>query len=250
MDLSEVGTEVVRRHPWEVSRSRFFLGLLEERRLTRSSQPILDIGAGDAWFARELSGVLPSTTDITCWDVNYAESGSSVIEEAGDLILTAERPPGRFHGVLMLDVIEHIEKDVEFVRMVVHDLLEVDSWVLVSVPAYQGLYTSHDTALRHFRRYSPPECRDVLSSAGLVPVLEGGLFQSLLLVRGLQALRERFFAPPQSHGIGAWEGGELVTRQMTRWLDLEGRFSLRMATKTKILVPGLSYWALCTQSGR
>ena len=130
MDLSEVGTEVVRRHPWEVSRSRFFLGLLEERRLTRSSQPILDIGAGDAWFARELSGVLPSTTDITCWDVNYAESGSSVIEEAGDLILTAERPPGRFHGVLMLDVIEHIEKDVEFVRMVVHDLLEVDSWVL------------------------------------------------------------------------------------------------------------------------
>ncbi len=55
----------------------------------------------------------------------------------------------------MLDVIEHVEDDVGFVRDVVDGSLAPGGWVLVSVPAYQSLFSSHDRALKHFRRYAP-----------------------------------------------------------------------------------------------
>jgi hypothetical protein len=150
----------------------------------------------------------------------------------------------------MLDVIEHVEHDEIFVRSIVRDLLDKDGWALVSVPAYQWLFTSHDTALHHFRRYSPTQCRAILESAGLQTVVEGGLFQSLLLIRMLQAAREWAVAPARSHGIGAWKGGELLTNVMTKWLDLEGTLSFEAATKTNFVPPGLSYWAYCVPSKR
>ncbi len=251
MDLSELETETIRRHPWEVARSGFFLRLLEKQGATRSPAPILDVGAGDAWFAQQLKQVLPETTPITCWDVNYTDLGvQSKGLHADGLVLTAKRPTGKFHGVLMLDVIEHVEHDLEFVRAIIHDLLDENGWALVSVPAYQRLFTAHDTALHHFRRYSPSQCRAVLESAGLVPVLQGGLFQSLLIVRGIQAARERIMPPQRSHGIGVWGGGDVLTKGVTQWLDLESRLSIEVASKTKFVLPGLSYWAYCVPSGR
>ena len=49
----------------------------------------------------------------------------------------------------MLDVIEHVEDDRGFVDATVGDLLSEGGIVLVSVPAYDALFSSHDRALRH-----------------------------------------------------------------------------------------------------
>ena len=42
--------------------------------------------------------------------------------------------------------------------MIVDTMMAEHGWILVSVPAYQSLFTSHDTALKHYRRYSPVQC--------------------------------------------------------------------------------------------
>lgn len=247
MDLIERPGSVVRRHPWELSRARFFIRLVQRLGLVDSTDGWLDVGAGDAWFAQELRGVLPPSTRMACWDTHYPTTPSSQwAPELPGVEFAATRPQGVFGGILMLDVIEHVEDDVAFVRDVVDGSLAPGGWVLVSVPAYQALFSSHDRALRHFRRYAPGSIRTVLEAAGLRVAARGGLFHGLLPLRGAQALRERYRPPTgESTGIGAWQGGARLTKVLTMVLDTEARASLAMATRGLPPVPGLTTWAFC-----
>jgi methyltransferase family protein len=205
---------------------------------------VLDVGAGDAWLARQVKNALPPGSNVTCWDANYtAQDIASLADQGMELVM--ERPAGRFDGVLMLDVIEHVEDDAGFVRSVVDELLVPGGFALVSVPAWSELFTSHDVGLRHHRRYSPASCRKLLQGAGLEVVREGGLFHTLLPVRVGQVLMERA-RPVKSldGGIGRWRRGPLLTTVCTRGLMLDGRLSLWLSSRGWAL-PGLSYWALC-----
>jgi SAM-dependent methyltransferase len=248
MDLIERSSPSARRHPWEVARARFFLRLLERWDATCSTR-ILDVGAGDAWFARQLLPVLPAGAEVTCWDINYGAEDLADSATSPGLVLTSTAPSGLFDGILMLDVIEHVEDDISFVRKAVDERLADGGWIVISVPAYQDLFTAHDKALHHFRRYSPRQCREVLREAGLTVEREGGLFHSLLAVRAALALRERMFGPGEdaSHGIGDWQGGAWTTRLVTGALDAEGRLALAQL-RYGVVLPGLSYWACCRRS--
>jgi hypothetical protein len=250
MDLIERPGNVVRRHPWEVARVRFFIGLVERLSLTTGTGSWLDVGAGDAWLAQQLRGVLPTTDRLACWDVHYPmERRPHELGALPGIEFSATRPVGAFGGILMLDVIEHVQDDVAFVRDVVDESLAPGGWVLVSVPAYQSLFCAHDRALKHFRRYSPHQIRTLLESSGLAVEVRGGLFHGLLPVRGAQVLRERF-RPPTTipTGIGAWGGGPRLTKALTAVLGAETRVSLAMGTRHLPHLPGLSTWALCRRA--
>jgi hypothetical protein len=250
MDLIERPGNVVRRHPWEVARVRFFVRLVERMGLTIGTGSWLDVGAGDAWLAQQLRAVLPGGDRLVCWDVHYPmERPPDDLGSPAGIEFSATRPVGRFGGILMLDVIEHVQDDVAFVREVVEESLAPGGWVLVSVPAYQSLFSSHDQALKHFRRYSPGGIRTVLEASGLTAVMRGGLFHGLLAVRGAQVLRERFRPVTDTPtGIGAWEGGARLTKALTAVLDTEARVSLALGTRNLRPLPGLSTWALCRRT--
>ncbi len=250
MDLIERPEGAVRRHPWELARARFFLRLVQRMDLPARTASCLDVGAGDAWLAAQLRTVLRPATRLVCWDSHYGDEGPPGATPAGPgLEFCVTRPPGTFDGILMLDVVEHVEDDVAFVRDVVEGSLAPGGWVLVSVPAYQALYCAHDRALRHFRRYSPAALAAVLGEAGLTVVAHGGLFHGLLPVRALQVLRERVRPPARTEvGVGAWEGGALLTRLMAGALDADARVSLALGARHLPALPGLSTWALCRRS--
>jgi Methyltransferase domain len=250
MDLLERDGDVVSRHPWELARSKFFVRLV--RRFAPASRDVrlLDVGAGDAWFSAQLVDTLPAGSRITCWDVNYSEKDLSLYaRHSSSLTLTAEQPDDKYGGILMLDVVEHVEDDIGFVSRIVESRLERDGWVLVSVPAYQSLFTSHDNAVKHFRRYSPRQAAAVLEAAGLRVEAQGGLFHSLLVVRGTQAAKERLSGPKGTWvGPGGWSGGPRLTRAMVSALGAESRMSEVFGTKTRSVLPGLSYWAFCRRA--
>ena len=158
----------------------------------------------------------------------------------------AERPQGSFDGIFLLDVLEHIEDDRTFLGDLVDRSLSDSGWVLMSVPAYQSVFTRHDEFLRHYRRYSPKQARRLLQSAGLSIEIEGGLFHSLLPLRFAQSVKERLVAPRREpEGLGGWNKGPTATRMVTAALDAEAKLSLDVAAKANVVVPGLSYWAFC-----
>lgn len=70
----------------------------------------------------------------------------------------AEAPPdslerGTFDAIMAINVIEHIQDDMEAVKNL-HDLLKPGGRLLAYVPACQFAYGSVDEALGHYRRYT------------------------------------------------------------------------------------------------
>jgi hypothetical protein len=249
MDLRERAADAEARHPWELVRADFFERLLAEHDLLGATR-WLDVGAGDGWFATELAARLPADATVTCWDVNYTTDDLAALARIDHRIVPAtERPTARFERITLLDVIEHVEDDRTFLGGIVADLVEPGGSVLVSVPAYQALFSGHDTALGHHRRYSPAQLRSVVTGAGLDVVAEGGLFTSLLGARAVSKLAERMRSTPREWtGVGAWSGGPALTRATVAALAADAAAN-RFVARHHRRLPGLSCWALCRPRG-
>jgi SAM-dependent methyltransferase len=241
VDLAERG-DAVRRHPWETERAQFFRSLIAHHLGNGCPHRILDIGAGDGWFAGELSQEMSDGSEVVCWDINY-RSADLAADLPDRVIRTADEPKGSFDLVLLLDVIEHIDDDATFLDSAVLPHVTERSLVVVSVPAYQSLFSSHDDALAHHRRYSPRALRNVLEPRFDI-LARGGLFASLIPLRMAAVARERIAGPPETHGVGNWSAGAGVTRAVSAVLALDvgaGRWLADRGVPT----PGLSTWAVC-----
>ncbi len=250
MDLVEHrGDGPGERHPWEVARFRFFVQVLSRARLLDPAAGILDVGAGDAWFARQLTARLPDPSRIFCWDTGYSdELLARMAASHGGLRFGRERPAGRFDVMLLLDVLEHVEDDRAFLAALARESLQPGGHALVSVPAWPALFSAHDRRLKHHRRYAPAAARALLRDAGLEVVSSGGLFHSMLLPRALQKVQERL--RPESaprHDLGSWNAPRWLTALVNAVLACDARLSLAESARGWS-VPGLSWWALCRRS--
>lgn len=236
------------RHPWEVTRFDFFQSLLRKTRRLSPSCEILDVGSGDAWFSGQLArhNSLPT---ITCWDHNYDEDSAVRLGvDTSALRLSKTRPDKRFDLILLLDVLEHVEDDVPFLRETVEQNLRPGGTLLISVPAWKQLLSAHDRWLQHFRRYVPSEFDAALAGAALRCIQKGGLFHSLLVPRSLGALKERLFTsdPLREEPTLDWQAGPIVSKLVTSALRADNLLS-HAASRAGVTLPGLSLWALCEQ---
>jgi SAM-dependent methyltransferase len=251
MDLHEVSGVDHRRHPWEVARARFFQRVLADAGVLSLPRAVLDVGAGDGYLARGLLDELPTGSEIACLDPNYTDADlrAFTAPPRAGLSFVREAPPRRFDVILMLDVLEHVADDRAFLGGFVARSLAPGALVLVSVPAWPSLFSAHDTALKHHRRYTPKACAALLAAEGLVPVRGGGLFHSLLVPRAFTVARDslyRWFGRPPTppDNLGAWRGGAFVSAALERTLAVDNAVSHRLG-QGRIGLPGLSVWALC-----
>lgn len=249
MDLAErqhEGQIGASRHPWEVARSRFFRHLItDHRRLDRCSR-VLDIGAGDGWLAGELRSDLGTESEIVCWDVNYSADDLGARLPPG-LHRTIDPPSGTFDLVLLLDVLEHIVDDAGFLDDAVLPRLHPRSVLIVSAPAHPILFSAHDQALGHERRY-PPRALQRLLAMRFEIVERGGLFASLLPLRLAEAMLERAGRAGRTAGIGGWQRGPTVSAALTRLLEADASAGRWMA-RHGLAAPGLSTWVVCRPAG-
>jgi len=245
MDLSERPSGDFVRHPWELARRELFARILGEDGILDRGGRLLDVGAGDAWLSRRLVSGAVGTFDLTCWDAAVEEDGS----RDGVLYVRA-RPLERFTLVLMLDVLEHVEDDAAFLREVVAGNLADDGRLLLSVPAWQALFSQHDRSLDHKRRYQPIVCSRLLERAGLELIRSGGAFHSLLLLRAGELAAQRLLGYKRpGHRELSWRLGERSRDLVAALLAAEARGSLALE-RGGLRLPGLSWWALCRKTYR
>ena len=82
-----------------------------------------------------------------------------------------------YDAVIAMDVVEHIEDDrVALNWMAQH--LRPGGLLFTTVPAYPWLFSEHDVALHHFKRYTAHQFQRALPSS--VEVLRCGYFNSIL----------------------------------------------------------------------
>src|SRR5258708_8402754 len=75
-------------------------------------------------------------------------------------------PSNAYDGMVLLNVLEHIEDDEAATRHTAR-MLKPGGVAVIEVPAGPELFDDYDRQLRHFRRYNLPGIRDIVTKAGL-----------------------------------------------------------------------------------
>ncbi|MBK9553513.1 MAG: methyltransferase domain-containing protein [Saprospiraceae bacterium] len=153
MDLKELNCIFLNKHPWETARLTAIKRILNPYLFKTNN--ILDIGCGDGFVSRMLFGNVLNT-EVTAVDVNITDLQIKQLSAVSNNIYYTKKIPDsvKFNILLLLDVIEHVEHEVDMITNIVKNNLSHGGKVLITVPAYQSLYSNHDKYLGHFRRYS------------------------------------------------------------------------------------------------
>jgi SAM-dependent methyltransferase len=94
-------------------------------------------------------------------------------------------PSESYDIVVAFDVLEHIKKDNEAMDEIKR-LLKSDGFFIYTVPAFDFLFSNHDRALGHIRRYSRSELNEL--SSGMLMIKTGYWMFSLFLPVALKRL--------------------------------------------------------------
>lgn len=260
MDLKEARNKKSnQRHPWELSRYEIVTNLLgnQLQAINQSNGILLDLGCGDTWFVEKLAHQYPG---IHCIAVDIAFEDSDIAElrekyKGGNISIykTLDEAQKDVNGtvniVLLLDVIEHIEDDISFLKWVqTFPCIDAETIFAITVPAYQWLFASHDIFLDHYRRYTNSLLISNTAKAGLHCYSAGYFFFSLYLARILAVIKEKIMGRKNhTTGLVEWQGGKFVTQTIKAVL-MTDYFVTSMLRKIGIKIPGLSNYGLCKKS--
>jgi SAM-dependent methyltransferase len=144
-----------------------------------------------------------------------------------------------FDLITCLDVIEHTPDD----RLTLAELRRVSKpggWLLLTVPAYQALWSQHDEANHHFRRYGRRALRAAATEAG-GNVERLTSFNSLLLAPAAAVrLAQRRRRTSDGYTPDLKLGPDWLNGMLERPMQLEARWLARGRT----LPAGLSLLAV------
>jgi len=168
-----------RSHFWRAAKRALLRELLIQLGPPDGRWRILDIGGANSLYPAVLAEwgkVIVVEPDEECVETAKAELGTDCRRGSLPDNLGVEGP---FDVVSMLDVLEHIEEDGHALE-VVRDLLAPRGRLIINVPALPALFSDHDRALHHFRRYTQRSLTEVIEGAGMV-VERMSYWTSLLL---------------------------------------------------------------------
>jgi SAM-dependent methyltransferase len=141
------------------------------RRHVRSDSPVLlEIGCSSGFLLRELHEQWPTATTIGADFVReplerLAAVASDIPLMQFDLV-RCPLPSGCVDAVLLLNVLEHIDRDQEAMRQVVR-VLKPGGMAILEVPSGPHLYDVYDKYLQHYRRYSMASLASLMADGGL-----------------------------------------------------------------------------------
>jgi SAM-dependent methyltransferase len=186
-DVYELTYEMEERFWWYVARRRIILSqvnvLIERLSLGNAGRPrLLDFGCGAGANLLALSSIVePYGVDMSPQAVEYClKRGLKNIRTIeADVLANGSNPFGEpFQIVTLLDVLEHIDNDVD----ALHSLskwLAPGGMVMATVPAFNFLWSGEDYVSEHVRRYTARGLRNVFTEAGY-DVLFSTYFNTLL----------------------------------------------------------------------
>ncbi len=131
------------------------------------------MGCGTGTFTTLFASVAGRVTAIEIDPVICEEAVGRTREIENVILVNGDArvalPSEQFDTVVMLDVLEHIEDDVEMMKSLADRLIPGGHLVL-KVPAISKLYNSMDAAVGHFRRYDKEGLGRLADAAGLRPL--------------------------------------------------------------------------------
>ncbi|MBS2034851.1 methyltransferase domain-containing protein [bacterium] len=243
MDLSELAAirasgREARRHPWELSRANFVIARLAGQ--VPEGRPLLDVGCGDAYMLGRICQAYPGRRAFgvdTAYREDLGVASQATLVSSLDQLPKEAGPAGL---VLLMDVLEHVSDPAELIGdLVARGLVDSQTLLFVTVPAWQVLYCKRDHWLGHYRRYRVSLLKEHLSQAGILTSDCGYFFASLILVRAVEVVLERLgLRSTEDKGLVGWRGGPRLLRLLSACLNLDAWLCRTLS------LPGLTCYAL------
>jgi len=163
--------ELEDRHWWFAARRRILTEVLARLVALPAAPRLLEAGCGTGGNLAMLSRF----GEVAAFEPD-AEARRMAQEKSGfdvrDGRLSGDIPfePGRFDLVAAFDVLEHVEDDVASLRAL-HAQLRPGGSVLITVPAFEFLWSRHDQRHHHWRRHTKDALVGRAAAAGFTPVV-------------------------------------------------------------------------------
>lgn len=194
-------SETESRHWWFSGRRAILSSIMANLTLPQPCR-ILEVGCGTGGNLQMLSGF--GEVSAFEMDANARAIASKKTNNLHDI--RAGRCPDeipfhdrRFDLICLFDVLEHIDQDTETL-ISIKPLLRKNGRILITVPAYQWLWSAHDEFLYHKRRYSAAQLRKKIVAAGLRPVKTSYFNTILFPLAVIVRLKDKLLGAPSVTG--------------------------------------------------
>ncbi len=142
---------------WSKVKAKLILKLVEGKK-------VLDVGCGSGRLSKMLLDkgymVISIDSDSKAVEIARKKGINSFVADISEW-----QADEKFDCIILGDVLEHISDDKSAMRKI-RGMLNPSGCIVVNVPSYQSLFSKHDVALGHKRRYSNKELKVKLRESG------------------------------------------------------------------------------------
>ena len=187
-DLYLQHAKVEDKHWWFVGRRMIIDKIIRQLNLEQHSK-IFEAGCGTGgnlnMLARYGEVSAMELDEIACQFANERKVTKVKLGSLPDNIPFSEE----YDLIVILDVLEHIDDDLG-AAIALNSRLKPGGWLLITVPAYQFLWSKHDEINHHKRRYTLRNLKQVIKKSGY-SVHYSSYFNSFLfpVVAGVRLLK-------------------------------------------------------------
>lgn len=246
--LMKVMLDVDERHWWYRGRRQIIRAELDRLPLPVPAT-ILDAGCGSGRMLQELEDY----GDVHGADVSAEAAAMARSRGHGEIVHgPLEQLPwddGRFDLITCLDVLEHLPDEQAALRELAR-VCRPGGWMVLTVPAYEALWSHHDEANHHYRRYVRRTLRSAVADAGWT-VERMTSFNTLLLAPAavVRLAERRLRSRPSANGDSAAVTLHLGPRWFNSALEAPLRLEARWLRRGRRLAAGLSLLAVLRRTG-
>lgn len=198
MDLKEVNEMSLieeRSHWWIRTRFQYIDKAISF--LKNKTIKVAEYGCGtgqNLWYLEKSSQFKNNISSMTGVDPNLtAEYSPEWLSNRINLSSDLNEDVQNSNLILAMDVLEHIEDELDALAMWKKNLSN-EGVLLITVPAFQSLWSYHDVFLEHKRRYTKKSLLAVAEKSGLEPIkityAFGHIFPLVFLIRKLSKAKE------------------------------------------------------------
>lgn len=180
---------VEQRHWWFRARRHVLDARIDGLHLPPDAK-ILEVGCGTGGNLPMLSRH-GAVSAFDMWEpaIEYAKEKNVADVRVGRIPDSIPFEKESFDLVFAADVIEHLKDDTETLHCLM-SYLKPGGWLLVTVPAYQFLWSHHDVTHQHYRRYTQSTLVALFARGGLTPKMSYCNTLLFPLIAGVRLLQK------------------------------------------------------------
>lgn len=195
INMYRIFFEIQKNHWWFVTKKKIVLDAIDKHLLKKGDIKVLDIGCGSGLMLNALEGIGQTFgMDMSDDAINFSKEIFNGSVEKGFLPDQIPYEENFFDLITALDVIEHVDQDIDSLKAIRAHLLP-EGKAVITVPAYMFLWSAFDDLNEHKRRYTLTELHTKLIQAGFtvekISYFNTLLFPLVFVVRMLNNMLKR-----------------------------------------------------------